>query len=95
MRSLTPHRQPSAVPQASVTSNVHHPFDVHLDLLPQITFDTALLIDHRPDPVNLFLGEFPNSRIRAYMGLPQNLVCARSSDPVNVGKTDLNPLVGR
>jgi hypothetical protein len=55
MRPLASHWQTSAVSESAVAANVHHPFDVHLDLLSQIAFNIALLVNHSSDSVDLFL----------------------------------------
>jgi len=95
MRTLPPDRQTPPMPQSSVTADVHQPLDVHLDLLSQIAFDIALLIDNGSYPVDLFLGQLANATVRADMSLAQNLVSTRSPDPVYVRKAYLNPLIAR
>src|SRR5215831_16073989 len=95
MRALPPHRQTPPMPQPSVTTDVHQPLDVHLDLFPQIAFDIALLIYNGPYPVDLFLCQLTNPPVRAYVSLAQNLVSTRSADPIYVCKTNLNPLISR
>src|SRR5204862_154887 len=46
---LAAHRQPAPVPEAAEAADFHQPLDVHGDLLPEISFDTALLLDHLAD----------------------------------------------
>ena len=76
MRPLAPHWQAATMSQPTITADVHQPFDVHLNLFPQIAFDIALLIDHRPDPIDLFLGKLTNAPVSAYMRFTQDLVGA-------------------
>jgi len=69
MRPLAPHRESPAVPESAVTSNVHQPLDVHLDLLSQIAFDTPLLVNHRSNAIDFFLCQLANPAVRAYVRL--------------------------
>jgi hypothetical protein len=55
--SLAPDRQPSAVTKPAIAPDVHHPFDVHLNLLAQVAFDRSLLIDDSSDAIYFFLGQ--------------------------------------
>ena len=45
LRALAAHRQVAAVPQAAVAADLHQPLDVHRDLLAEVAFDAALLLD--------------------------------------------------
>jgi hypothetical protein len=93
MCPLAPHWQASAMSESAVAADVHHPLDVHLDLLSQIAFNIPLLVNHRSDAVDLFLRQLANPSISAYVRLAQYLVRARSPNPIYVGETDLNPLI--
>src|SRR4026208_2466005 len=81
------------MPQATIAADVHQPFDVHLNLLATIALDTPLLVDHRTNTVNLFLGQLANAPIDADARFAQYLVSARAPDPVDVRQTNLSSLV--
>jgi hypothetical protein len=84
VRALASHWQTPTVSESPVTPNVHHPLDVHLDLLSQIAFDISLLINHRSDTIDLFFCQFANPPIRTYLRLAQYLVRSRSPNPIYV-----------
>src|SRR6266571_4052235 len=82
--ALTSNRQPATVTQAAIAADVHHPLDVHLNLLAQIALDSALLIDDRTDAVDLFLAQLPDPLIDLNPCFTQNPVRARAADSINV-----------
>src|SRR5215470_15434470 len=57
VRPLPPDRQVAAVPDPAVGLNFDEPADVHLDLLAEIPFHAALLLDGLAQLVHLVLGE--------------------------------------
>jgi len=93
--SLASHWQTPAMSQASITANVHHSLDVHLNLFSQVSFDATLLVNDRPNPIDLFLCQFANTSIRAYVSLSKDFVRSRPADAIYVGETNLNPFIGR
>src|SRR5262249_2787597 len=60
MRALAANRQVSAVPDPAIGLNFDQPADVHLDLFAEVTFDTALLLDHLTQMVHFVLGQVAN-----------------------------------
>src|SRR5436309_817415 len=57
MRALTAHRQPTAVPKAAITAEIHQPLDVHRHLAAQIAFHKIIAIDGLADLDHFRLGE--------------------------------------
>src|SRR5712691_8459265 len=94
VRALTSNRKSAAVAQATIAADVHHPFDVHLNLLAQVTFDTALLVDDGANAIHFFFAKLADAFVDADSRVTENLVRARSPDPVNICKTDFSPLIG-
>src|SRR5436190_11198519 len=61
--ALAANREPSAVPQPAIAADIHQPFDVHLNLLAQVTFDPALLVYHGANLVDFFFCQLTNAFI--------------------------------
>jgi hypothetical protein len=94
MSALAAHRKSSSVSQTAVTSDIHQPLYVHLDLLAQIAFHHSLLVDNIPDSVDLFLRQLTDSPVNRDPSLPEYLVCARTPNSVDVGQSDFSSLIG-
>src|SRR5690606_6227455 len=47
-RALPPHGQAAPVPQTAVASNIHQPFDILLNLTPQVALDGIVPFDNFP-----------------------------------------------
>src|SRR3954470_4177584 len=50
---LAAHRQVAAMPQSAEAADFHQPLDVHGNLLPEIAFNAALLLDHLADAADV------------------------------------------
>src|SRR3989442_386124 len=95
MRPLAPNGQVAAVPPPPVAADVDQPLDVHLDVLSQISLDLPLFLGHVTDPPHLVLRQVLDLDVLAYLGLAEDAVAARLTDPVDVGQRHLDPLVLR
>src|SRR4030095_3831125 len=68
--ALTANWKSSAVAQTSIAADVPQSFDVHLNLLSQIAFDSALLVDHGANLVDFFFSQFANALINTDARFP-------------------------
>src|SRR5438552_3126478 len=91
-RALAPDGQRSAVTAAAVAADFHQPLDVHRDLLAEIAFDAALLLEHAADFAHVLLGEILHADVGADARRAEHVVRAPAPDAVNVGEADLDPL---
>ena len=79
--------------QPAIAPDIHQPLDVHLNLLAQVTFDPALLVDDRAYAIHFFFAEFADAFVDTHSRVSENLIRARSSDAVNVRETDFSSFV--
>jgi hypothetical protein len=91
--SLASHRQASAVTQSPIASDVHQAFDIHLDLLAQVPFYSALLVKDRANAIDFFFRKFADALITADAGFAQHLVCAGAADAIDVCQTNFSSLI--
>src|SRR6476661_1261638 len=89
-RPLAVHGQAAAVAHAAIAADFHQPLDVHRDLLAEIAFDAALLLDDAADLPHVVLGEVLHADIAADPGFLENQVRAHAPDAEDVGETDFN-----
>src|SRR6478735_8055235 len=75
-RPLAVHGQAAAVAHAAIAADFHQPLDVHRDLLAEIAFDAALLLDDAADLPYVVLGEVLHADIAADPGFLENQVRA-------------------
>jgi hypothetical protein len=57
MGPLSANRQAAAVTQAAITTDIHQPFDVHLDTLSQVALDVTLGIEYRAQLVQIVFAD--------------------------------------
>jgi hypothetical protein len=93
MCSLAAHRQAAPMPQAAVASDFHQSLYIYGYCFAQIPFDHPIPLYDVANPHNLVFGKifylyiYVNLRFLADLGSPA------PSDPIDIGQTDLNPLV--
>src|SRR5580765_4089355 len=90
--ALAAHRQVAAVPQPAEAADLHQPLDVHGDVLAQVTFHAALLLDHLADVPDVVFGQILDADVGADPGRLQNRVRAEPSDAIDIGETNLDAL---
>jgi hypothetical protein len=95
MSALPSAGKPPAVTKTSVATDVHESFDVHGDLFAQIALDAALGVDHPTDLADLLLGKLLDADFGGDSSLSQNEPGTIMTDPVNVGKSDIDTLFPR
>src|SRR6185503_4538988 len=91
--SLASHRQAAAVTQSAIASDVHQAFDVHLDLLAQVAFDSALLVEDSANAIDFLFREFADALVTADAGFAQHFVCAGAANAINVCQTNFSSLI--
>src|SRR5262249_14537821 len=94
-RTLAAHRQAASMPHSAEAADFHQPLDVHRDLLAEIAFDAALLLDHPADLAHVVLGQIFDADVGRDTGVLEDAVRAHPPDAVDVGETDLDPLGAR
>jgi hypothetical protein len=93
MRTLPTHRQSAPMPYSTIGTEVHQPLYRLLNLAPQIAFDFAIGVYDLADSDLLVCRQFIAIAPRVDLGLFEYLECGRPTDPVDVGKRNLHPLV--
>src|SRR5207245_8532167 len=61
--ALAPHGQASPVAQTGIAADLHLALDVLGDFPAQVTLDLEVLVDPRPQPSDLFLGQIPHAGV--------------------------------
>jgi len=85
-RALTPHRQTSAVPQTTNTSNIHKALDAHLHFGAQLTLGLIFRGYNARDFPDVVIRPSFYLSILTYSGLGQNLARRSAPNAVNVGE---------
>jgi len=93
MGSLTSNWKASAVSQTAIATDVHQSFDVHLDLLAKISFDSSLLVNNISDSIHFLFGQFTYPLVDAYPRFTKYLIRTRAAYAVNVRKANFRSLV--
>lgn len=70
MRPLPPYRQATAMPNASITTDVHKSLDVHRDFSPQATFN-LVIGQCGSNPSNLIICQIFYATVWIHLGLVQ------------------------
>lgn len=81
--------------QATVTADIHQSLDIHLDTFSEITLYIAFSIENRAELIQLVFAEVLNSQINVNARLAEDLGRARFTYTIDVGHSDLCPLIGR
>src|SRR5690606_12814679 len=94
-RPLAPDRQTPPVPETPIRADIDKALDVQLNFAPQVSFDDVVLVDRFPEAGDLIFGEIAHARVRVHLSHLQELLCPRTTDAVDVGEGDFNPLLPR
>ena len=86
---------PFAATQAAVAADLHQPLDVERNLLAEIAFDAALLLEHAADLAHVVLGQILDPDVRADAGRTENVARPFAADAVDIREPDLDPLGAR
>jgi hypothetical protein len=89
------YRQGSSVPEASVTTQVHKPFDVHGNFCSKLPFYLEFVIDYLTNAVDFSFGKIVCIGIRIDFQLAQDPIGNGSSDTIDIGQSDFNPFTSR
>jgi hypothetical protein len=87
--------QMAAMPQATITTDFYQPFDVHLALTAQITFNFVGLRDEITQTVDLSFGQVLNTGIGVHARCSQRFVRPSAPNAKNIGQPNFNPLIPR
>src|SRR5690606_11304906 len=93
LRALAVDGQALAVPDALVAANLDLATDVGLDLAAQVTLDLEVRLDVVTHRDELLVGELVHTQVGAHTGRLEDLLGAGAADAVDVGESDLQPLV--
>jgi hypothetical protein len=83
------------MPEASVTAEVHKPFDIHGNFGTKLPFYLEFVIDYLTNAVDFSLGKIVCIGIRIDLEFVKDPIGSSSSDTVNIGQTDFNPFTPR
>ncbi len=92
---LAPHRQPTAVPHATVASDIYQATDVHVHLASEVAFDRLLAVDDLPKAVQLSVGQVSDTGIAVDARPFAHVARLIRADAVDAPQGDLDPLVIR
>jgi hypothetical protein len=93
--ALTANGQSFAMTKSLVATNLDLPLDVLGDFATKIPFDRVVGIDELADAQDFGVAEIANFRVVVDVGRAEDLIRPRLSNPVDIGGTNLNPLVPR
>ena len=79
----------------AVATDIHEPFDTHLDLGPQLTFDQVFFLDQSTYPASLLFGPILRMRIPIETDFGEDLIRTRTPDAIDCGERYFTPLVVR
>lgn len=83
------------MPEASITTQVHKPFDVHGNFRSKLPFNLEFVIDYLTDAVDLGLGKIISIGVRIDLEFSEDPIGNGSSDTINIGQTDFYPFTSR
>ena len=83
------------MPEASITAQVHQPFDVLGDFCAKLPFHLEVTIDYLTNAVDLSLGKIVCVGIRIYFKFSKDPIGSGSSDSIDIGQTDFYPFTSR
>src|SRR6185503_1559102 len=92
---LTPHRQSTPVANPAVTPDIHQPLDVHRDFGSEGTLHFHRTLDDLAETGDFGVREVSHPGIGADPGLREEATTRGTSDAVDVGERDFNPLLAR
>src|SRR5579872_2079456 len=95
VRALTTHRQPAAVTQATIATEVHQALDVDAYLATKIALDHVVAIDHFADLQHFLVGQLTDATVGRNLHLLHDLGGSLRADAVDILKRDQHALVGR
>jgi hypothetical protein len=85
--------QPSAMTQTPVGARVHETPDIRIYLTAQTTFNFVIGLNNGTQLAHLFFGQRMGARVRFNPCLFYNLAGHGLADPVDVGESNLEPLI--
>jgi hypothetical protein len=95
MSTLTPDREPAAMSQAAVGSQIHEPLDVHGDFPPKVSLNLVRAIDNLTDLGRFHFGELIRIEVWIKVGFIQDSLGASPTNPVDVRQRNFQALVFR
>src|SRR6266851_1070290 len=95
MRALPAHRQIPAVADTTIGLNFNQPADVHLDLLAEIAFHAAFLLDGLAQMIDFFFGQVADLLGMIHAGLCREFLRPLLPDAVDRSQSNPQPLLNR
>ena len=83
------------MPETAIRSDFHQPLDVERNLFAQISFDSMLFFDDLSDFVCIVVIQLTDLGVDVHAGGFQNVVRQRTSDPVDIRKSNFDSFVRR
>ena len=94
MRALAADREALPVTQPAIAGEVHQPLDVHRGLAAQIALHRVIGVDRFADVQDFLIAQVLNTAFRRDLQLLGDFLGLGPPNAVDVGKRDLNALVG-
>jgi hypothetical protein len=82
--SLAANRQTTPMTKPAVTTEVHEPLDVHVDLTTKVAFDLEVLVDALADPLDIGLIEIVRTLVVRNTRRLANVLRVMRTNPVDV-----------
>jgi hypothetical protein len=95
MRSLTAYRQPLAVAQPAITTEIHQPLDVHCYKPTQIPLDGKFAVDHFAHAQDFVVGQLVDPPFGRNADPVTDLEGGASPDPMNISEPNGHSLLVR
>ena len=83
------------MPETSIATKVHKPFDVHGNFRSKFPFYLEFVIDYLTNAVDLSFGKIVCVGIGIYLEFIEDPIGSGSSNTVNIGQTDFYPFTPR
>jgi len=90
--SLSAGRQIPPVPRAAVAADFDQPLDAERDLLAEVAFDPALLLDHAGDLPDVVFRQVLHADVAAHFGRCEDVPRAFPADSIDIRESNLDPL---
>ena len=91
--TLATNREALTMAESAVAGDVEQTLDAHLYLGTQLTFNLEFVVDDVTDGGELIIVPFMHFLVHVDRGLIQDVAGGRVADPIDVGQTNLSPLI--
>jgi hypothetical protein len=81
------------VTSATIGADFLEPFDIHFNLMPELTFDAIFFLNRFTETIPVFLREILGTGIRVNAELAEKALARRAADTINRGERNFDALI--